>query len=88
MLKGILQSEQYFCNHIGVSENDERDIEAFSVRDEKGLGLQRYIRYNAFTDEENGLMRTYIVRDIGSDEFVGYFSIKAGLISLNEREDE
>ena len=23
MLKGILQSDLFFCNHIGVSENDE-----------------------------------------------------------------
>ena len=30
-------------------------------------------------------MRTYIVRDNKSSELVGYFSLKAGLISLNER---
>jgi len=26
MLKGKLQSELFYCNHLGVSENDERDI--------------------------------------------------------------
>ena len=29
-------------------------------------------------------MRTYFVRDNSSSEFVGYFSLKAGLISFNE----
>ena len=29
-------------------------------------------------------MRTYIVRDVKTDEFVGYFSLKAGMISINE----
>ena len=31
-------------------------------------------------------MRTYIVRDNRSSEMVGYFSLKAGLISYNERD--
>ena len=29
-------------------------------------------------------MRTYVVRDNFSSELVGYFSLKAGLISVNE----
>ncbi len=35
-------------------------------------------------DEDSGNMRTYIVRDNRSGDMVGYFSLKAGLISLNE----
>ena len=88
MLKGILQSDLFFCNHIGVSENDEADIAAFTVRDEKGEGLREYIQNYAVSDENAGTMRTYIVRDNYSSELVGYFSLKAGLISLNEREEE
>ena len=33
-------------------------------------------------------MRTYLVRDNVTDECVGYFSLKAGLISMNEIEVE
>ena len=58
MLKGILQSDLFYCNHLGVSENDERDIANFSVRDEKGAGLLNYIRYHAFPEEDAGIMRT------------------------------
>ena len=30
-------------------------------------------------------MRTYIIRDCDTNEFVGYFSLKAGMISINEQ---
>ncbi len=87
MLKGILQSDLFFCNHIGVSGNDEADIAAFTVHDEKGEGLREYIQNYAISDENAGTMRTYIVRDNYSSELVGYFSLKAGLISMNEHEE-
>lgn len=86
MLKGKLQSELFYCNHLGVSENDKRDIMDFTIRDEKGAGLLNYIQNYAYPDEEEGTMRTYIVRDNRSSELVGYFSLKAGLISYNERD--
>lgn len=84
MLKGLLQNDLLYCNHLGVSESDESDIMEFTVNDKKGQGLINYIQYIAFPDEEVGNMRTYIVRDNRSLELVGYFSLKAGLISLNE----
>lgn len=86
MLKGILQNELFYCNHLGVSDNDEQDIMNFTVRDENGAGLLEYIQHFAFPDEDAGTMRTYIVRDNRSSELVGYFSLKAGLISYNERD--
>ena len=86
MLKGKLQSELFYCNHLGVSENDKQDIMDFTIRDEKGAGLLNYIQNYAYPDEEEGTMRTYIVRDNRSSELVGYFSLKAGLISYNERD--
>lgn len=86
MLKDILQTEILYCKHIGESENDERDIKNFSVRDAKGKGLINYLKRSAFSDERSGSMRTYIVRDTATDEMVGYFSLKAGLISYNEHD--
>lgn len=86
MLKGILQNELFYCNHIGVSDHDEVDIMNFTVRDEKSAGLLEYIQHQAFPDECAGTMRTYVVRDNISSEMVGYFSLKAGLISCNEHD--
>lgn len=87
MLKGKLQSEIFYCNHLGVSERDEKDIMSFEIRDNKGAGLLEYLQHTAFIDEDNGTMRTYMVRDKDSSELVGYFSLKAGLISYNEHEE-
>ena len=88
MLRGIYQSELFYCNHLGVSESDEREIESFTIRDEKGAGLLDYIQNFAFSDEDEGTMRTYVVRDRRSTELVGYFSLKAGLYSYNEHDVE
>ena len=85
MLKGILRTDLFFCNHLGVMEEDEKDVMNFTLRNTKGMGLLNYIQKMAFADEENGVMRTYIVRDLRTSELVGYFSLKTGLISLNER---
>ena len=84
MLKGILQNDLFYCNHLGVSENDEQDILSFTLKDPHGQGLVDYLRLMAFPEEDAGTMRTYIIRDTFSSEMVGYFSLKAGLISVNE----
>ena len=86
MHKGILQNEIFYCNHLGKSNYDEDDIKEFYVKENSGKGLENYLRYYAFPDEDNSIMRTYMVRDVRSSELVSYFSLKAGLISLNETE--
>lgn len=48
MLKGLLQSELFYCNHLGVSENDEADIMNFTIDRDEGAGLLEYIQYHAF----------------------------------------
>lgn len=80
----ILKNETFYCDHLGKSENDLQDIQNFSVKDVRGAGLENYLKDIAFEDENNGIMRTYLVRDNNSLELVGYFSLKAGLISFNE----
>ena len=84
----ILQNNIFNCEHIGFSNADKQDILNFSVKDVRGEGLTNYLKESAFYDEAAGIMRTYIVRDNDSSELVAYFSLKAGLISLNEVETE
>ena len=88
MLRGLLQSDLFYCNHLGASEQDETDIMNFTIERDEGAGLLEYIQHHAFPEEDTGIMRTYIVRDNKSSELVGYFSLKAGLISMNERQIE
>ena len=88
-VKGILRNKWFYCDHLGATEKDADDVLSFSVRDpEIAGGLANYLQNHAFEDEANNAMRTYLVRDYQTDELVGYFSIKSGMVSLNEREIE
>ena len=80
----LLQNNELYCDHIGAHETDRRDVLNFSVRDGRGEGLVNYIRRFAFPDEESRDMRTYLVRDNKTMELAAFFSLKAGLASLNE----
>ena len=88
MLNETLQNDMFSCAHLGASEKDSQDIRQFSVKIASGGGLVNYLQNFAFPDEAAGLMRTYLVRDKRSLELAGYFSLKAGLISLNEVETQ
>ena len=80
------ECESFYCYSIACRNRDDtRDIGAFEPIHESGIGLSEYLRDCAYRDEREGVMRTYLVRDGSSNEFVGYFSIKAGAISTNER---
>lgn len=52
---------------------------------DQGSGVVQYLKRDAFPDEIAKKMRTYLVKDVDTEELVGFFSLKAGLVSLNER---
>ena len=79
------QNSYFTSRHIGVSRRDLADIKLFEIAlPETGGGLERYLKYQALFDEHSGVMRTYLVRLKRTGECVGYFSLKAGLVSVNE----
>ena len=82
----VLQDELFHISHLDGSEVDLSDISSFqSIR---GQGLENYLKNYALTDERAGTMRTYLVRTNSDKELAGYFSLKAGLISVNETTTE
>ncbi len=89
MIKGVFEYDLFYCNHLGTSPSDEQDIMNFTLKNAKtGRGLLDYLQHFAFPEEDAGVMRTYLVRFKPTDELVAYFSLKAGLVSINERETE
>ena len=79
------QNENLTCHHLGMKKLDFADVMAFEVsHPETGRGLELYLKQQAWQDEQSGLMRSYLVRFIPTKECVGYFSLKAGLVSINE----
>ena len=70
---------------MSVKTRDIADIKSFEIaHPETGAGLEWYLKYQALFDEHSGVMRTYLVRFKSTQECVGYFSLKAGLVSVNE----
>ena len=84
-----LESGLLYCESLSKTQKTQDDIQHFSVlHEETGKGLVRYLQESASFDEELGSMRTYFVRMRGTQECVGYFSLKAGLVSLRETQFE
>ena len=81
--------EPFCCRSLTTSARDMLDIENFAVpHEDTGQGLVDYLQECAQNDETMGAMRTYLVRFRKTNECVGYFSLKAGLVSLGEMECE
>ena len=83
-MDNALVYERFIVNHLNTI-NDTIDLLKFKINRPEGYGLQQYIKYTAVKEESADMLRTYIVRDINTNEVVGYYSLKAGLISINER---
>lgn len=78
------RNELFRAIPIFDSNLTDKELSDFSVRYNAGEGLVKYLWGFAEKDESDNVMRTYIVRDNKTDELVGYFSLKAGMISVNE----
>lgn len=83
--KIVLENELFYCIHIADTEEIKQQLRHFTVKKKTGNGLVNYLQNYALVDEENGEMRTYLVKDTDSHEIVGYFSLKAGMVSVNEK---
>ena len=84
MKKPILENEVFCVYHINDSHLNDEDLKNFAVKHKEGQGLVDYLIFYSGVEEQLGLMRTYIVRDKNTNEFVGYFSLKAGMVSYHE----
>lgn len=61
------------------------DILNFYIEKKTGKGLEKYLKYFAIKDAASQLSNTFLIREKGTDYLVGYFSLKAGGIPVNEK---
>lgn len=80
-----MQNELFYCEHITATDEIKYLLENFSVEKETGRGLVDYLRYYAVEEEVSNKMRTYLVREHVTKELVGYFSLKAGMVTQDEK---
>lgn len=78
-------SNLFYCEHLNNSAEHSHLIESFSATRPEGFGLENYLKNFAIKDELSGCSRTYLVRDAVNGDLVGYFSLKAGSITVNEK---
>ena len=73
----------FFCEHLFDRENVIYEIRnGFSISNKSGKGLEIFLKESASIEEESNCNRTYVVRDNNTEEIAAYFSLKAGLFSI------
>ena len=77
---------KFYREHLGEKSDHKSLIQDFQPTRPEGYGLTRYLQDQAFVDEEFGNIRTYLIRQKGTGELVGYYSIRAGNILLRQNE--
>lgn len=83
----VTANELFYYKPLFEVENYKDVIGAFEIKRKNAQGLAVYIREYAVEEEKDGVARTYLVMDRETDELVGYFSLKAGDITVNERKN-
>ena len=74
-----LNTKMYSITHL--SESDGKDIQNFYISNQKGKGLEVYLKRVAMYEEKENIARTYIIRDNYTNEIAAYFTLRTGLIT-------
>lgn len=73
----------YYCEHLVLTRETNEEIGDFLIFNHpEGKGLMDYLQQDAVRDENNGVMRTYFVRDRYTKDLAGYFSLRASSLKL------
>lgn len=85
MDKKLLDNEIFYCEPLLAKEENLCLIQKFHVAEKTGLGLEMYLKRYAVSDEMAHEARTYLVKDNVTDEIVGYFSLKTGMVASKKK---
>lgn len=81
----LIDNELFYCEPLLADEKNLYLIQKFHVAAETGLGLEMYLKRQAVADELSHEARTYLVKDNMTDEIVGNFSLKTGMVASRKR---
>lgn len=81
----LIENEIFYCEPLMATEENLRLIQKFHVATETGIGLELYLKKYAVSDEISHEARTYLVKDNVTDEIVGYFSLKTGMVASRRK---
>ncbi len=81
----LIENEIFYCEPLMASEENLYLMQKFHVAAETGLGLELYLKKYAVSDEISHEARTYLVKDNVTNEMVGYFSLKTGMVASRKK---
>jgi hypothetical protein len=82
-MQELPQNSLFYCEHLVLTRETNYEIDSFEIINHPaGKGLMDYLQQSAVKDENNGVMRTYFVRDQYTKELAGYFSLRASSLKL------
>lgn len=82
-----LENDTFYCQHLTDSKENLSLIKKFSVAQPTGKGLELYLKKAAELEEKQSSARTYLVKAKNTDELVAYFTLKAGLFTIDISDD-
>lgn len=74
-----LGNEYFRVEHISDAKDVKTALAGFSAG-KRAAGLELYLKKSALTDEAECDARTYLVRDVVTDEIAVYFSLRTCLV--------
>ena len=79
--------EQLFVESLTANELNKEAIQKFSAS-KKGKGLEKYLKTQAWKEDNEGSTKVYLVRDKQTHDIVFFFALNAGLLykELGDRE--
>ncbi len=81
----LIENEIFYCEPLLAKGENIQLIQKFHVAEETGLGLEVYLKRYAASDELSHEARTYLVKDNITNEIVGYFSLKTGMVASRKK---
>ena len=84
-------SDPFYCELLRANQNNRTLIQDFTVYREaeysqlpdKIVGLEAYLKMCAWNDDEDDLVKIYLIKDSKTDDIVAYFGLKAGMLAAN-----
>lgn len=84
-MRRLIENEIFYCEPFLENEENMQLIQKFRIATETGLGLEQYLKNQAVSDEISHKARTYLVKDNVTNESVGYFSLKTGMVASRKK---
>ena len=88
-------NDPFLCEPLRKNKDNLNLIQHFTIYREKGysqfsnkiVGLESYLKRCAWDDDENNLVRIYLIKTRDGKDIVAYFGLRSGMIAANMTDD-